>query len=364
MNVIKKLGFFSAFILPLLLILGFEYGGLGIFAIHIFSFIAVPLLDLLISKDKQNIDSDNISIVSKESYYHLVLYSWVFVQLGVLLWAFVQVSFQTFSALEYLGLATGTALVTGGIGITVAHELGHKKGQLDQGMAKILLMMVCYMHFLIEHNRGHHVRVATLDDPASSRYNENFYAFWWRSVKEGYFSAWQLEKERLNKKGLAFWSFDNQMINFLLAPLLFIGVITIFFLWIESPYVGQVVLFFFVQSFFAFSLLEIVNYIEHYGMERKLLDNGRYERVNPLHSWNASQRISNFLLFQLQRHSDHHAFAHKPFQVLNHYEESPQLPAGYSAMIILALFPPLWFSIMNPILNNWKSKSLPSPQVS
>ena len=357
MHFIKKIGFFSALILPFLLVTGFSLGGSGIFAIHIFTFILVPLLDVLISKDQQNVAEVDIPIISKERFYNGVLYFWTFVQFGVLLWALYQVSNSSFGFLEYFALATGTALVTGGIGITVAHELGHKKGKVDQLFAKSLLMMVCYMHFLIEHNRGHHVRVATKDDPASSRYGEHFYAFWWRSVKDGYFSAWQLEKERLEKKGLAFWSSDNQMLLFLVAPLIFIGALSFVFFFVSGFFSWQIPLFFFVQSVLAFSLLEIVNYIEHYGMERKLMPNGRYERVNPLHSWNASQRISNFLLFQLQRHSDHHAYAHKPFQVLDHYEESPQLPAGYSAMIILAMFPPFWFAVMHPILHSWKTKT-------
>jgi alkane 1-monooxygenase len=219
------------------------------------------------------------------------------------------------------------------------------------------LMTVCYMHFFIEHNRGHHVRVATPDDPATSRFGETFYSFWWRSVKDGFLSAIHLEEERLQKKGVPFWSFQNQMIQFVLVPILFVGVFTLVFSFIQNRLTWEVPLFFFVQGFFAFSLLELVNYIEHYGMSRKQLPNGRYEKVTPLHSWNASHIVSNFLLFQLQRHSDHHAFAYKRYQVLNHYDESPQLPQGYSAMIILALFPPLWFKVMDRRLEEWKRRT-------
>jgi alkane 1-monooxygenase len=358
MKQLKKLGFYSAFILPVLFITGFLRGGLEIYAIHIFVFIVVPFLDYLIQKDTVNVPDHEISEINKEKFYRLVLYTWVFVQLAVLIWAFHYVAFNPLSIWEWIAMTTGTALITGGVGITVAHELGHKKGNLEQFYAKILLMTVCYMHFIIEHNRGHHVKVATPEDPASSRLNENFYSFWWRSVKDGYWSAWHLEKERLVKKDLKVLSIQNQMVLFFILPILFIVTVTLLFYFLESPFYGWIPLFFFLQSFFAFSLLEIVNYIEHYGMERKLLSNGRYEKVNPLHSWNASQRISNFMLFQLQRHSDHHAYAHKPYQVLNHYDESPQLPAGYSAMLILALFPPIWFKIMNPILFEWKNKTL------
>lgn len=357
MKTIKRIGFLSALILPILLVLGHYIGGIGIWMIHIFVFVAVPLMDYAISTDQSNVPKEAISQISKQRFYKLVTFSWVYVQMAVLVWGFYVVATETLLLTEWVALCTGMALVTGGIGITVAHELGHKKEKVDQFYAKVLLMTVCYMHFIIEHNRGHHVKVATPEDPATSRFGENFYAFWARSVWDGYQSAWALEKSRLDRKSIPFWSLKNEMIQFTLAPLIFVSLFFVGFSIALDRWVWEVPLFFFTQSFLAFSLLEAVNYLEHYGMERKQLPNGQYERVTPLHSWNASHRVSNFLLFQLQRHSDHHAFAHKPYQVLNHYNESPQLPAGYSAMIIVAFFPPLWFAIMNPRLQNWKQKT-------
>lgn len=356
MKQFKKIGFYSAFILPVLLLAGFYLGGLNLLLIHVFVFVIVPLMDFVVSKDKMNIATNEISAVSKVRFYRLVTYVWVFVQVGILVWGFYVVSQYPMSIGRWIAFVTGMALVTGGVGITVAHELGHKQDPLQQFFAKILLMTVCYMHFIIEHNRGHHVRVATPADPATSRFAETFYRFWGRSVKDGFLSAVQLEKERLSKKNLPVWSAQNQMFQFILSPILFVGIFTLVFSVWQEKWVWEVPVFFFAQSFFAFSLLELVNYIEHYGMERKILENGRYERVTALHSWNASHIVSNFLLFQLQRHSDHHANAHKPYQVLNHYEESPQLPSGYSAMIILALFPPLWFKVMDRRLVDWKEK--------
>jgi alkane 1-monooxygenase len=356
MKFIKKIGFYAAFILPALLVGGFYFGGWKMLLIHAFVFILVPILDYIIRKDKTNVPQNEISNVSKERFYRLVTYIWVYVQLGVLIWGFYVVANFSLSLAEWFAFTTGMALVTGGIGITVAHELGHKTEAIEQFYAKVLLMTVCYMHFIIEHNRGHHVRVATLEDPATSRFGETFYSFWWRSVKEGYLSAIDLEKERLHKKGLPVWSRQNQMIWFAVFPLVFVGTFTLVFSAIQIRFVWEVPVLFFTQSFLAFSLLELVNYIEHYGMSRKQLPSGRYEKVTPLHSWNASHLVSNFLLFQLQRHSDHHAFAYKRYQVLNHYDESPQLPQGYSAMIILALFPPLWFKVMDRRLEDWKEK--------
>lgn len=353
----KKIGFFSALILPILLIWGYYLGGAGHWFIHLFVFGLVPLMDFILSTDKRNVPKGEISEQTKAFFYRFVTYFWVYVQLGVLGWAFYIIATVDLSWLEWLSLTTGTALVTGGIGITVAHELGHKNTKIEQFYAKVLLMTVCYIHFIIEHNRGHHVRVATPDDPATSRFGETFYSFWYRSVTGGYVSAWEIEKDRLIKKGIPVWSMKNEMIWFALLPILFISLVTLFLSQMLGYFVWQVLVFFLIQSVLGFSLLEVVNYLEHYGMERKKLPSGFYERVTPLHSWNASHIVSNFLLFQLQRHSDHHAAAHKRYQVLDHVEESPQLPAGYSAMILVALIPPLWFNLMNPRLKSWKEKT-------
>jgi alkane 1-monooxygenase len=351
---LKKIGFFSALILPALLVLGYYLGGPNLWLIHGFVFVFVPLMDFLVSRDTSNVPKESITKVSKEYFYKFVTFLWVYVQLSVLIWGFYVVISADFGLWEWLAFTSGTALVTGGIGITVAHELGHKPEKIQQVYSQILLMTVSYMHFFIEHNRGHHVRVATSEDPATSRYRENFYAFWIRSVRDGYVSAWELEKSRLAKNGLSTWSLKNQMVWFQLLPLAFVGIAFLAFSFFQNRLVWEVPVFFFGQSILAFTLLEAVNYLEHYGMERKKLATGFYEKVTPLHSWNASQTVSNFLLFQLQRHSDHHAFAFKPYQILNHYDESPQLPAGYSAMILVAFCPPLWFAMMNPRLEKWK----------
>jgi alkane 1-monooxygenase len=210
------------------------------------------------------------------------------------------------------------------------------------------------MHFYIEHNRGHHVYVATPEDPATARKNETFYHFWYRSVVGSYRHAWQLEKESRKRKNKATWSASNEMIRFALLPLIFCLMLTVVgSLYLESV-AWQIPVFFFSQSLLAFTLLELVNYVEHYGIQRRQISPGVYERVNPLHSWNASHLISNFFLFQLQRHSDHHAYAYKRYQVLNHYDESPQLPFGYPTMIIIALLPPVWFALMNKRLEQWR----------
>lgn len=357
MKALKKIGFFTAFILPALVMVGFYAGGLWNFLALVFVFGIITVIDHITGIDKENIEETEAKIMGEEFYYRLITYIWTFVQVAFVAWGTYAVTTgRLTTTIEWVGFVIGFSLVTGGIGITVAHELGHKKSKLEQFYSKLILMTVYYMHFFIEHNRGHHVQVATPDDPATARKDENFYAFWFRSVFHGYAHAWQIEKERLQRKGFSTFNLKNEMIWFTLLPIAFCLVLTSVFSAISGRIMWEVPLFFFTQSFFAFSLLELVNYIEHYGIVRKQNEEGTYERVNPLHSWNASHLISNFFLFQLQRHSDHHANAIKRYQVLNHYNDSPQLPFGYPTMILIALFPPLWFAKMNPLLNEWKEK--------
>jgi alkane 1-monooxygenase len=317
--------------------------------------VLIPFVDYQAGLDTKNVNEAEAKIMGEEFYYRFITYLWTFIQLGFIIWSAHAITTGAITTMvEWIGFIISVSLITGGIGITVAHELGHKKSKLERFCSKLILMTVCYMHFYIEHNRGHHVYVATPEDPATARRNENFYSFWLRSVFQGYAHAWKLEKESLQRKGKSVFSFKNEMIGFALFPILFCAALTYVFSLNQSAIQWQVPVFFFAQSILAFSLLELVNYVEHYGIVRKQLSDGKYERVNPLHSWNASHRISNFFLFQLQRHSDHHANASKRYQVLNHYDESPQLPFGYPTMILIALVPPLWFTTMNPRLKQWE----------
>jgi alkane 1-monooxygenase len=355
-KLLHKLGFFTAFIIPALVIIGFYADGYWNYLPIIFSFFLIPMLDQQLGVDTSNVLEAEAKLKGEAFYYRFVTFIWTFVQIGFTIWgAYAAASGRLNSVWEWIGFTISFSLVTGGIGITVAHELGHKKSALERFYGKVLLMTVAYMHFYIEHNRGHHVTVATPEDPATARKNESYYAFWVRSVFKGYAHAWKLESESLKRKSQSVLSIHNEMIWFALLPVLFCGTLTfVFTVWLNKP-AWEIPMFFCVQSFLAFSLLELVNYVEHYGIVRKEISPGKYERVNPLHSWNASHLLSNFFLFQLQRHSDHHAFAHKRYQVLNHYDESPQLPYGYPTMILLALVPPLWFGLMNKRLERWQT---------
>jgi alkane 1-monooxygenase len=358
MSIPRKIGFFTAFILPALVVIGWLAGGAWNTLTLAFVFLFIPLLDWWSGIDTGNVPNDQVKQVSEEFFYRFVTYLWAYMQLAMVLWgAWVVAASGPLPWWVWGAFLLSMSMVTGGIGITVAHELGHKKSALERFYSKALLMTVCYMHFYIEHNRGHHVWVATPHDPATARKHESFYAFWVRSVVGSYAHAWHLERDRLQKKGLKVWTWHNEMLRFTVLPLLFCGTLTLGISLALGAFAWQVPVFFFGQSFLAFTLLELVNYVEHYGIVRREVAPGRYERVNPLHSWNASHLISNFFLFQLQRHSDHHAHAIKRYQVLNHHEESPQLPAGYPTMIMLALVPQLWYKVMHPRLEGWQAIS-------
>jgi alkane 1-monooxygenase len=334
--------------------------------------VVVPAIDLLVGLDKSNPPDDVIEQLENDKYYRWITFlflpiqyagflgafwvigggnpaAWLVDLLGVQDWAaglpFGErvVGDLGLSVLDKVGLAVSIGCI-GGIGINTAHELGHKREEHERWLSKIALAQSFYGHFYIEHNRGHHVRVATPEDPASSRLGESFYAFWPRTVLGSLKSAWHLEKRRYARKKTHPFHLGNDVLNAWLMSLVLFGTVLALFGWGTLPYL-------LVQAVVGFSLLEVVNYMEHYGMLRQKVGAGhrqRYERVDPSHSWNSNNIATNVLLYHLQRHSDHHANPTRRYQTLRDFEESPVLPTGYAGMIVLALFPPLWRRVMDP----------------
>jgi len=257
--------------------------------------------------------------------------------------AFWVMTHYDLSVVDRVGIAISIGCI-GGIGINTAHELGHKKEANERWLSKIALAQSCYGHFYIEHNRGHHVRVATPEDPASARVGENFYQFWPRTVVGSLRSSWNLEKKRIARRKQHPWRLSNDVLNaWLMSAVLWGAMVAAFGLGI-TPYL-------LIQAVVGFSLLEVVNYMEHYGMLRQKVGVGerqRYERVDPSHSWNSNNIATNVLLYHLQRHSDHHANPTRRYPALRDYEESPVLPTGYAGMIVLAIVPAVWRRVMDP----------------
>ncbi|MDD3763067.1 MAG: alkane 1-monooxygenase [Nevskiales bacterium] len=302
-------------------------------------YLVVPVADLLVGEDRNNPPESAVADLEKDRYYRWAVYAAVPMEYATLIWGAWVAGTESLAWWEYLGLAISVGMVTG-ISIAVAHELGHKTDPFEQWLAKIALAPTGYGHFYTEHNRGHHVRVATPEDPASSRYGESFYAFLPRTIAGAMRSAWKIEKARMQRRGLPTWHWRNDALNaWAMTPILF-GALIAAFGWIVLPYL-------LIQAVYGFSLLEVVNYLEHYGLCRKKLPSGRYERCQPTHSWNSNHVFSNVLLYGLERHSDHHANPLRGYEALRHFEDSPQLPNGYAGMILLAYCPPLWFAVMN-----------------
>ena len=306
----------------------------------VFVFGIIPLADILIGEDQNNPPENVVPELEKDRYYRRTVYAAVVSQyLGLGVSAYLEATLDL-AWWEYLGLAM-SAGVASGIAINTAHELGHKTDGFERFLAKIALAPTFYGHFFVEHNRGHHVRVATPEDPASSRFGETFWEFLPRTVFGSLQSAWHIEKERLAKRGLPVWHWQNENLQGWAMSVVLWGGLIAAFGWIVLP-------FLLIQGIYGFSLLEVVNYLEHYGLCRKKGADGRYERCQPHHSWNSNRIVTNLFLYQLQRHSDHHAYPTRSFQSLRHFDTSPQLPSGYASMIMLAYFPWLWFKVMDP----------------
>jgi alkane 1-monooxygenase len=304
-------------------------------------FVAFPILDIAIGLDATNPPDSVLKWLEQDRYYRWCTYLFIPIQYAGLVFACWLWSSGDLSVAESLGLAL-TMGVVGGIAINTAHELGHKRANSERWLSRIALAQTGYGHFFIEHNRGHHVRVATPEDPASSRLGESFWAFLPRTVIGSLRSAWGIECARLDRMGKSHWTLRNDILSAWAMTIALFAVLTAVF--------GLVVLPYLLIQALGFILLEVVNYLEHYGLLRQKREDGRYERCLPEHSWNSNNVASNVLLYHLQRHSDHHANPTRRYQALRHVDEAPQLPTGYAGMIVLAWFPPLWRRVMDPRL--------------
>ncbi|MEC8444007.1 MAG: alkane 1-monooxygenase [Pseudomonadota bacterium] len=302
----------------------------------------IPLFDHLIGKDPFNPNEEvDVPRMSLEKWYPFLTIMTLPVMAVTIAYGASLFTSEAVGIFGKIGMVISMGVITGIVCINVGHELIHKDSTLEQWTGGLLLALVTYAGFKVEHIRGHHVHVSTPEDASSSRYNQTLYQFLPHAYFHNFMNAWSLEAKKLARKNLPALHWKNELIwwyGISAATMIAFGIV-----W---GWMGA--LFFIAQSFFAFTLLEIVNYIEHYGLHRRKLENGRYERTTPAHSWNSNFLLTNLFLVQLQRHSDHHANPKRRYQVLRHFDESPQLPSGYAGMVVLAVIPPLWFKVMNP----------------
>lgn len=334
----------SPFIVFVLAWISFSATGIYCFLPIIWAFVCIPVVELFIKPNPANLDAAEEELARADKRYDYLLYAVVIMQYASLLYFLYSVTVIPIrhggeESVTLIGRITAMGLLCGIFGINVGHELGHRANQQEQFFAKLLLLSSQYMHFFIEHNKGHHKRVATKEDPASARLGENIFFFYPRTIIFSYISAWEIANKEAMKRAGTIWSLKNEMIQFTIVQLLFLASIGLLFgSWVLCYYV--------LAAAIGIALLEAVNYIEHYGLSRHEIQPGKYERPQPTHSWNSNHVLGRLMLFELSRHSDHHFLASRKYQILQHHDDAPQMPTGYPGMMILAHIPPLFFWVM------------------
>ncbi|WP_350284506.1 alkane 1-monooxygenase [uncultured Croceitalea sp.] len=346
MKMIHRLKYLFVYTIPVTVFIAFNYNGLWTFLPLIVFFGLVPLLELLLPPDRENMDKKMADDEKHQRMYDYILYGTLPLQVGFLVYFFFTIGDTPYGSMDYIGRITAMGFMCGVVGINVGHELGHRLQRWEQLMGEILLLTSLDTHFLPYHNAGHHRNVATPEDAATARKNELLFTYWIRSHFGSYLEAWQLENTRLKDLKKPWWSFENRMVVYSIANILLIVLIYYVF--------GTAVLIAFIgAAIIGIILLETVNYIEHYGLLRKKNEQGRYEAVRHHHSWNSDHPIGRTLLFNLSRHSDHHYNGSKKYQILKSHENSPQMPTGYPGMMLLAVMQPMWFWVMNKKLKKF-----------
>jgi alkane 1-monooxygenase len=341
----KDLKYLAALTIPLSALISLNLGGIWIYFTPAYSFVLIPIIEILLPLDTRNFDQDTKQKRIINSFFDWMLYANVPIVYGLLFYFLYSFSQITYAPYEVIGLILSLGIVLGTNGINVGHELGHRLKSKDRFLGKLLLLPSLYMHFYIEHNFGHHLHAATKEDPATARYNQSVYSFWITSVSRQLLKAWKIQLKLLSSEKRSFFSIKNDMFWYIILQLAYLILIFVLF--------GLPTLFFALgAAIVGFLLLETVNYIEHYGLLRQKLSSGRYERVREVHSWNSNHVLGRIILYELTRHSDHHYISSKKYQVLDCHEDSPQMPFGYPTSMVLSLLPPLWFKIMNKRIPN------------
>ena len=339
---IKDLKYLMSYSIALMAFIGLSLGGFYNYLAVVFTFVFIPVLEIIVKKSDEKYTDEEKKNRNLDPFFDLLLYLNIPIVFGIFFFSLEKLAL-TSSVYDIIGIILSSSIVLATNGINVGHELGHRKSMIARTCSKLLYLPSQYMHFYIEHNFGHHINVATPEDPATARYKQTVYSFWITSVIRTYISAWEIQLKLLKVSKNSFFSIKNDMV--------FYSVIQITFLiFIYYNFGLYLTLLSVLMSVVSFLFLETINYVEHYGLLRKKEPSGRYERVKPNHSWNSNHTIGRIVLYELTRHSDHHFKSSKKYQVLESLDECPHLPHGYPTSILLSLIPPIWFSIMNPLV--------------
>ena len=338
----KDLKYLMSYSIALMAFLGISIGGFYNYLAVIYTFVFIPVLEVLVKRSDEKYSEEEKANRLLDPFFDILLYLNIPIVFGIFFFSLDKLILTT-SISDIVGIILSASIVMATNGINVGHELGHRRSLFARTCSKLLYLPCQYMHFYIEHNFGHHINVATPEDPATARYKQSLYSFWITSVVRTYISAWKIQLRLLKVSKRSFFSIKNDMIFYTLFQLLFIALIYYYF----GLYITLLSI---LMSVISFLFLETINYVEHYGLLRKIDSNGRYERVKPHHSWNSNHTIGRIVLYELTRHSDHHFKSSKKYQVLESLDDCPHLPYGYPTSILLSLIPPIWFSIMNPLV--------------
>ena len=340
----KDLKYLMSYSIALMAFIGISLGGFYNYLAVVFTFIFIPILETIVKKSDEEYTEEEKKSRLLDPFFDLLLYLNIPIVFGIFFFSLDKLAF-TSSLSDIIGIILSASIVMATNGINVGHELGHRKSIIARTCAKLLYLPCQYMHFYIEHNFGHHINVATPEDPATARYKQTLYSFWITSVVRTYVSAWEIQLKLLKVSKRNFFSIKNDMFCYTLFQ-------TTFLAFVYYNFGLYLTLLSILMSVISFLFLETINYVEHYGLLRKKEPSGRYERVKPHHSWNSNHTIGRIVLYELTRHSDHHFKSSKKYQVLESLDDCPHLPYGYPTSILLSFIPPLWFSIMNPLVKN------------
>ena len=332
--------YLGAYLIPICTFVGLVLRGPWTYAGVGFAFFVIPVVELILGATKTTDKPAKSNRRLPDRWFDILLYFNVPIVYTAVWLLGTVASTESLTPFETVGLVLSTGVLLGANGINVGHELGHRGNPVQRMLGKVLLVPSLYMHFHIEHNRGHHLHVATRNDPSTARYGEALYAFWPRTLIMTYINAWKIEASRIRGRRVTGIKAINGMLTYSAIELGYCAFLFVLFglrptcILLAAGCVGAL-------------LLETINYIEHYGLTRKQLESGKFERVTDRHSWNSNHHIGRIVLYELTRHSDHHAIAGKPYQRLDHRDAAPQLPYGYPTSMLLAMCPPLWFRVMN-----------------
>ena len=340
----KDLKYLMSYSIALMAFIGISLGGFYNYLAVVFTFIFIPILETIVKKSDEEYTEEEKKSRLLDPFFDLLLYLNIPIVFGIFFFSLDKLAY-TSSVSDIIGIILSASIVMATNGINVGHELGHRKSIIARTCSKLLYLPCQYMHFYIEHNFGHHINVATPEDPATARYKQTLYSFWITSVVRTYVSAWEIQLKLLKVSKRNFFSIKNDMVFYTLFQISFLA-------FVYYNFGLYLTLLSILMSVISFLFLETINYVEHYGLLRKKEPSGRYERVKPHHSWNSNHTIGRIVLYELTRHSDHHFKSSKKYQVLESLDDCPHLPYGYPTSILLSFIPPLWFSIMNPLVKN------------